>query len=124
MTVEGRLLESVDALFSDMSQANGGAILPQIHHQLRQRAPRLILKLKMTGDYQFERGQANEMLSQTRLVTLRRLFLLAFVSTDPGFKMATTTPQAQAAELKEKLLRDKIKKMRKTSIESRDKPSC
>ena len=118
------LLESDGILCSDMSQASGDAILHQCLHQLKQRTPRLILRLKLTGDYQRARRQASEMLSQARLVASRRLFVINSSLLTQLFKVPFKSPQAQAAELKEKLLRDKIKKMRKTSIESREKSSC
>lgn len=123
--------ESVVGRCNDTSQLiSGGEIPLQSHHPLKPEPKKLILKMKAIGDPRDEISkQARVPRSPTRLVALFNYRVLYYGPSITGalHSLKLTTSDGiqienarQSSELREKLLRDRIKKMRTSSIASTD----
>ena len=109
-------------------RTRGGGTLLQSLHLLTKGMRRLILKMKAIGDLRDERLKPASVLSLTRLVALRKsvrcLFFQVVVSSasiteaDSYYAFQIKEPLRRASELREKLLKEKIKKMRTSSLDS------
>ena len=114
-----------------MNPPRGDGTLLLSLHLLIQEIEKLILKRRATGDPQDDKLKPASVLkppSPTRLVLKIPVlffpvaYILFFIAPYSSVKLTylglqMKDPQRQASELREKLLRDKIKKMRTTSTD-------